>query len=99
MNINSKSKGVNKIMENEKSVYEMRLEDKDKIIDFQQNIINKLIKTNIIITLILAVVMIVFTLSYFFSDYNCYNNTSISGDSNSVTSDNTLEDSEMNLDK
>ena len=86
-------------MDNEKSVYEMRLEDKDKIIDFQQNIINKLIKTNIIITLILAVVMIVFTLSYFFSDYNCYNNTSISGDSNSVTSDNTLEDSEMNLDK
>ena len=86
-------------MENEKSVYEMRLEDKDKIIDFQQNIINKLIKTNIIITLILAVVMIVFTLSYFFSDYNCYNNTSISGDSNSVTSENTLEDSEMNLDK
>ena len=86
-------------MEKEKSVYEMRLEDKDKIIDFQQNIINKLIKTNIIITLILAVVMIVFTLSYFFSDYNCYNNTSISGDSNSVTSDNTLEDSEMNLDK
>ena len=86
-------------MENEKSVYELRLEDKDKIIDFQQNIINKLIKTNIIITLILAVVMIVFTLSYFFSDYNCYNNTSISGDSNSVTSDNTLEDSEMNLDK
>ena len=86
-------------MDNEKSVYELRLEDKDKIIDFQQNIINKLIKTNIIITLILAVVMIVFTLSYFFSDYNCYNNTSISGDSNSVTSDNTLEDSEMNLDK
>ena len=86
-------------MENEKSVYELRLEDKDKIKDFQQNIINKLIKTNIIITLILAVVMIVFTLSYFFSDYNCYNNTSISGDSNSVTSDNTLEDSEMNLDK
>ena len=86
-------------MENEKSVYELRLEDKDKIIDFQQNIINKLIKTNIIITLILAVVMIVFTLSYFFSDYNCYNNTSISGDSNSVTSDNTLEDSEMNFDK
>ena len=86
-------------MNNEKSVYELRLEDKDKIIDFQQNIINKLIKTNIIITLILAIVMIVFTLSYFFSDYNCYNNTSISGDSNSVTSDNTLEDSEMNLDK
>ena len=86
-------------MENEKSVYELRLEEKDKIINFQQNIINKLIKTNIIITLILAVVMIVFTLSYFFADYNCYNNTSISGDSNSVTSDNTLEDSEMNLDK
>ena len=82
-------------MENEKSVYEILQEQ----IDSKDKIINKLIKTNIIITLILAVVMIVFTLSYFFSDYNCYNNTSISGDSNSVTSDNTLEDSEMNLDK
>ena len=82
-------------MNNEKSVYEILQEQ----IDSKDKIINKLIKTNIIITLILAVVMIVFTLSYFFSDYNCYNNTSISGDSNSVTSDNTLEDSEMNLDK
>ena len=82
-------------MNNEKSVYEIlqeQIDSKDKIID-------KLIKINVITILILAVVMIVFTLSYFFSDYNCYNNTSISGDSNSVTSDNTLEDSEMNLDK
>ena len=82
-------------MNNEKSVYEILQEQ----IDSKDKIINKLIQTNIIITLILAVVMIVFTLSYFFSDFNCYNYTSISGDSNSVTSDNTLEDSEMNLDK
>ena len=50
-------------MENEKSVYELRLEEKDKIINFQQNIINKLIKTNVIIVLILATVMCVFTIS------------------------------------
>ena len=33
-------------MGNEKSVYELRLEEKDKIINFQQNIINKLISYN-----------------------------------------------------
>ena len=93
--MNYKTKGEDEIIKNEKSVYEILQEQ----IDSKDKIINKLIKTNIIITLILAVVMIVFTLSYFFADYNCYNNTSISGDSNSVTSDNTLEDSEMNLDK
>ena len=36
-------------MENEKSVYEMRLEEKDKLINFQQNIIHKLINTIIIL--------------------------------------------------
>ena len=82
-------------MKNEKSVYDILQEQ----IKRQDKIINRLIKSNVITILILAVVMTVFTLSYFFADYNCYNNTSISGDSNSVTSDNTLEDSEMNLDK
>ena len=89
-------------MENEKSVYEMRLEDKDKIINFQQNIINKLIKTNVIIVLILAIVMCVFTISYFWSDYEFFtnsNNTTITGDSNTSTSvkDSSLKNSEMNL--
>ena len=58
-------------MENEKSVYEILQEQ----IKRQDKIINKLIKSNVITILILAVVMIVFTLSYFFADYNCYNNT------------------------
>ena len=83
-------------MNNEKSVYEIlqeQIDSKDKIID-------KLIKTNIIITLILAVVMIVFTLCYFFSDYtDCKTNT-ITGDNNISTeiSDNKMETSSLELD-
>ena len=87
-------------MEKEKSAYEMRLEDKDKIINFQQNIINKLIKTNVIIVLILAIVMCVFTISYFWSDYEFFtnsNNTTITGDSNTSVKDSSLKNSEMNL--
>ena len=87
-------------MEKEKSVYELRLEDKDKIINFQQNIINKLIKTNVIIVLILATVMCVFTISYFWSDYEFFtnsNNTTITGDSNTSVKDSSLKNSEMNL--
>ena len=87
-------------MENEKSVYEIILEDKDKIIDFQQNIINKLIKTNVIIVLILAIVICVFTISYFWSDYEFFtnsNNTTITGDSNTSVKDSSLKNSEMNL--
>ena len=87
-------------MKNEKSVYELRLEDKDKIINFQQNIINKLIKTNVIIVLILAIVMCVFTISYFWSDYEFFtnsNNTTITGDSNTSVKDSSLKNSEMNL--
>ena len=85
-------------MENEKSVYEMRLEDKDKIIDFQQNIINKLIKTNVIIVLILAIVMCVFTCSYFLSDYDYQDDTTtITGDNNNSVKNNDFTKSEMNL--
>ena len=87
-------------MKNEKSVYEMRLEDKDKIIDFQQNIINKLIKTNVLTALILAIIICVFTISYFWSDYEFFtnsNNTTITGDSNTNVKDSSLKNSEMNL--
>ena len=85
-------------MENEKSVYEMRLEDKDKIIDFQQNIINKLIKTNVIIVLILAIVMCVFTCSYFWSAYDYQDDTTtITGDNNNAVNNNAFTKSEMNL--
>ena len=89
-----KTKGVNKIMENEKSVYELRLEEKDKIINFQQNIINKLIKTNVLTGLILAVVMIVFTLSYFWSDYS-YQGVNVSGTNNNTVTDNQLDTSSI----
>ena len=77
-------------MDNEKSVYEILQEQ----IDSKDKIINKLIKTNIITILILAVVMIVFTLSYFFSDYEYFtnsNNTTISGDENKIATDNNLD--------
>ena len=82
-------------MENEKSVYEMRLEDKEKIIDFQQNIINKLIKTNIIITFILAIVMMFFTYSYFFSNYDY--GTHITGDSDKTVENSELNNSELDI--
>ena len=87
-------------MDNEKSVYEIMLDDKDKIINFQQELINKLIKTNVIIVLILATVMCVFTISYFWSDYDFFtnsNNTTITGDSNTNVKDSSLKNSEMNL--
>ena len=66
----------------------------------QDNIINKLIKTNVLIALILAVVMCVFTISYFWSDYEFFtnsNNTTITGDSNTNVKDSSLKNSEMNL--
>ena len=85
-------------MENEKSVYEMRLEDKDKIIDFQQNIINILIKAIVIIILILATVMCVFACSYFWSDYDYQDDTTtITGDNNNSVKNNDFTSSEMNL--
>ena len=83
-------------MNNEKSMYEILQEQ----INRQDKIIDKLIKTNIIITLILAIVMTVFTLSYFWSDYtDCKTNT-ITGDNNISTeiSDNKMETSSLELD-
>ena len=83
-------------MENEKSVYEILQEQ----IERQDKIINKLIKTNVIIVLILAIVMCVFTISYFWSDYDYQDDTTtITGDNNNSVSDTTLEnDSELNID-
>ena len=83
-------------MNNEKSVYEILQEQ----IDSKDKIINKLIKINVITILILAVVMIVFTLCYFFADYtDCKTNT-ITGDNNISTeiSDNKMETSSLELD-
>ena len=80
-------------MNNEKSMYEILQEQ----INRQDKTINKLIKTNIIITLILAVVMIVFTLSYFWAPYKDYGeSTTISGDNNNSLSKNELNSSEIN---
>ena len=83
-------------MENEKSVYEILQEQ----IERQDKIINKLIKTNVLTALILAIVMCVFTISYFWSDYEFFtnsNNTTITGDSNTNVKDSSLKNSEMNL--
>ena len=85
-------------MGNEKSVYEILQEQ----IKRQDNIINKLIKTNVLTALILAIIICVFTISYFWSDYEFFtnsNNTTITGDSNTSTSvkDSSLKNSEMNL--
>ena len=66
----------------------------------QDKIISKLIKINILTVLILAVVMCVLTISYFWSDYEFFtnsNNTTITGDSNTSVKDSSLKNSEMNL--
>ena len=81
-------------MENEKSVYEILQEQ----IERQDKIINKLIKTNVIIVLILAIVMCVFTISYFWSDYDYQDDTTtITGDNNNSVKNNDLTSSKMNL--
>ena len=81
-------------MENEKSVYDILQEQ----IDSKDKIINKLIKTNVIIVLILAIVMCVFTCSYFLSDYDYQDDTTtITGDNNNSVKNNAFNKSEMNL--
>ena len=78
-------------MENEKSVYEILQEQ----IERQDKIINRLIKTNIIITLILAIVMMFFTYSYFFSNYDY--GTHITGDSNKTVENSEFNSSELDI--
>ena len=81
-------------MENEKSVYEILQEQ----IERQDRIINKLIKTNVLTALILATVMCVFTISYFWSDYDYQDDTTtITGDNNNSVKNNDFTKSEMNL--
>ena len=58
-------------MEKGKSVYEILQEQ----IERQDKIINKLIKTNVLTALILAIVMCAFTISYFSSDYDFFTNS------------------------
>ena len=78
-------------MENEKSVYEILQEQ----IERQDKIISKLIKTNVLTALILAVVMCVFTASYFWSDYDY--GTHITGDSNKAVESSELNNSELDI--
>ena len=85
-------------MNNEKSVYERILEDKDKIINFQQDIINKLIRTLIIIIGMICIVFSLFIYGYFFSDYMNFSDNSITGNNNTNASNNTLqEESELDI--
>ena len=81
-------------MENEKSVYDILQEQ----IERQDKIIDKLIKTNVSTALILATVMCVFTISYFWSDYDYQDDTTtITGDNNNSVKNNDFTKSEMNL--
>ena len=85
-------------MENEKSVYEIMLDDKDKIINFQQDLINKLIRTLIIIIGMICIVFSLFIYGYFFSDYMNFSDNSITGNNNTNASNNTLqEESELDI--
>ena len=78
-------------MKNEKSVYEILLEQ----IERQDKIISKLIKTNVLTALILAVVMCVFTISYFWSNYDY--GTHITGDSNKTVENSEFNSSELDI--
>ena len=84
-------------MENEKSVYELRLEEKDKIINFQQNIINKLINTIIILIVTMTLGACIIVGLYMYAPVSTVT-TEITGDNNNSVSDTTLEnDSELNI--
>ena len=78
-------------MNNEKSVYEILQEQ----IERQDKTINKLIKTNVITILILAFVMMFFTYSYFFSNYDY--GTHITGDSNKTVENSEFNSSELDI--
>ena len=85
-------------MENEKSVYEIRLEEKDKLINFQQNIIHKLINTIIILIATMTLGACIIVGLYMYAPVSTVT-TEITGDNNNSVSDTTLEnDSELNID-
>ena len=84
-------------MENEKSVYEIRLEEKDKLINFQQNIIHKLINTIIILIVTMTLGACIIVGLYMYAPVSTVT-TEITGDNNNSVSDTTLEnDSELNI--
>ena len=64
-------------------------------IERQDKIINKLIKTNVLTALILAIVMCVFTISYFWSNYDY--GTHITGDSNKTVENSEFNSSELDI--
>ena len=85
-------------MGNEKSVYELRLEEKDKIINFQQNIIHKLINTIIILIATMTLGACIIVGLYMYAPVSTVT-TEMTGDNNNSVSDTTLEnDSELNID-
>ena len=84
-------------MKNEKSVYEIRLEEKDKLINFQQNIIHKLINTIIILIATMTLGACIIVGLYMYAPVSTVT-TEITGDNNNSVSDTTLEnDSELNI--
>ena len=86
-------------MKNEKSVYELRLEEKDKLINFQQNIIRKLINTIIVLIAIMILGNCIIVGLYMYAPVSTVTTTEITGDNNNSVSDTTLEnDSELNID-
>ena len=79
-------------MENEKSVYEMRLEEKDKIINFQQKLIVFLIKVVVLMSFF-GFLTIGFLGYQYFNDDFC--STNITGNNNQSTNGNTLDSSSI----
>ena len=79
-------------MEKEKSVYELRLEEKDKIINFQQKLIVLLIKVIVLISFF-GFLTIGFLGYQYFNDDFC--STNITGNNNQSTNGNTLDSSSI----
>ena len=85
-------------MENEKSVYELILEEKDKLINFQQKLIYKLINTIIILIVTMTLGACIIVGLYMYAPVSTVTTTEITGDNNNSVSDTTLEnDSELNI--
>ena len=84
-------------MENEKSVYEIRLEEKDKIIKKLFKIIKLLIISGTISIMSLCGAMCFFYYQYFNTDYSSYGQTTttINGDNNS-SSKASVNDNKLN---
>ena len=79
-------------MENEKSVYELRLEEKDKIINFQQKLIVFLIKAVVLMSFLGFLTIGFLGYQYFNDDFY---STNITGNNNRSTNGNTLDSSSI----